>query len=51
MMPAATDEQMIVAEIARLMTLMSQYEDTEEYEKAAIIKNKINRLENIIRKL
>tara|TARA_R100000353_G_scaffold75407_1_gene57380 strand:- start:252 stop:497 length:246 start_codon:yes stop_codon:yes gene_type:complete len=50
-LPAATDEQMIVAEIARLMTLMSQYEDTEEYEKAAIIKNKISKLENIIRKL
>lgn len=50
-LPSATDEQMIVAEIARLMTLMSQYEDTEEYEKAAIIKNKISKLENIIRKL
>ena len=50
-LPAATDEQMIVAERARLMTLMSQYEDTEEYEKAAIIKNKISKLENIIRKL
>ena len=50
-LPDATDEQMVVAEIARLMTLMSQYEDTEEYEKAAIIKNKISKLENIIRKL
>ena len=48
-LPSATDEQMIVAEIARLMTLMSQYEDTEEYEKAAIIKNKIsnNRIQQI----
>ena len=45
-LPAATDEQMIVAEIARLMTLMSQYEDTEEYEKAAIIKNKIDKINN-----
>ena len=50
-LPAATDEQMIVAEMARLMTLMSQYEDTEEYEKAAIIKNKISKLQNIIKKL
>jgi len=50
-LPSASDEQMLVAEIARLMTLMSQYEDTEEYEKAAIIKNKISKLENIIRKL
>jgi len=50
-LPSASDEQMLVAEIARLMTLMSQYEDTEEYEKAAIIRNKISKLENIIRKL
>jgi len=50
-MPSATDEQMIVAEVARLMTLLSQYEESEEYEKAAIIQNKITKLEKILKKL
>ena len=50
-MPSATDEQMIIAEVARLMTLLSQYEESEEYEKAAIIQNKITKLEKIIKKL
>ena len=49
-LPAATDEQMIVAEIARLMTLMSQYEDTEEYEKAAILLSKLNHIKTKLRK-
>ena len=50
-MPSATDEQMIIAEVARLMTLLSQYEESEEYEKAAIIQNKITKLEKILKKL
>ena len=50
-MPSATDEQMIIAEVARLMTLLSQYEESEEYEKAAIIQNEITKLEKIIKKL
>jgi len=50
-MPSATDEQMIIAEVARLITLLSQYEESEEYEKAAIIQNKINKLEKILKKL
>ncbi len=50
-MPSATDEQMIIAEVARLMTLLSQYEESEEYEKAAIIQNKITKLQKIIKKL
>jgi len=49
-MPSATDEQMIIAEVARLMTLLSQYEESEEYEKAAIIQNKITKLEKILKK-
>ena len=47
-MPSATDEQMIIAEVARLMTLLSQYEESEEYEKAAVIQKKIK---NINKKL
>jgi protein-arginine kinase activator protein McsA len=50
-MPSATDEQMIIAEVARLMTLLSQYEESEEYEKAAIIQNKITKLEKTLKKL
>ena len=35
--PPATDEEVMVAELARLMTLMSTYEDKEEYEKACLL--------------
>ena len=44
-------EQILLGEIARLMTLLSSYEEKEEYEKAAIVKRKIEILENHIRKL
>ena len=37
-----SEEELLLAEIARLMTLLSSYEDKEQYEKAAIIKNKID---------
>ena len=49
--PPTTDEEVMVAELARLMTLMSTYEDNEEYEKAAIIKRKIERLQTKYGKL
>ncbi len=39
-------EELLLAEIGRLMTLLSSYEDKEQYEKAAIIKNKIDKLKN-----
>jgi hypothetical protein len=38
------EEELLLAEIGRLMTLLSSYEDKEQYEKAAIIKNKIDKL-------
>ena len=34
-------EEHLIAELARLTTLLTIYEDQEQYEKAAIIKNKI----------
>jgi len=37
-----SDEEFLVAELARLMTLLNLYEDKEQYRKAAIIKNKLN---------
>lgn len=47
----ATEEEQLLAEMARLMTLLDAYEDKEQYEKAAIIKNKIDRIEAKIRNL
>ena len=35
--------ELLIAELARLMTLIASYEESEQYEKAAIIKNKIDR--------
>ena len=46
-----TDEEVLLSEIARLMTLLSSYEDKEQYEKAAIIKNKIDKLQNKLNEL
>ena len=45
------DEAEMLAELARLMTLMSAYLEREEYEKCAIIKNKINKLEKKLNNL
>ena len=42
----ATEEEVLLAEMARLMTLLSAYEEKEQYEKAAIISNKIKHIEN-----
>ena len=41
-----TDEEFLVSELARLMTLLSIYEEKEQYNKAAIIKRKIEIIEN-----
>jgi len=43
--------ELLIAELARLMTLMVTYEEKEQYEKAAIIKNKIDRLQQQLEKL
>ena len=40
------EEQLLLAELARLMTLLSQYEEREQYEKAAIVQNKITKIQN-----
>jgi hypothetical protein len=41
-----TDEEFLVSELARLMTLLSIYEEKEQYNKAAIIKRKIEIIQN-----
>lgn len=47
----ASEEYVLLAEVARLMTLLSAYEEKEQYEKAAIIKRKIEHIENKLNKL
>jgi protein-arginine kinase activator protein McsA len=39
-------EEVLLAELARLTTLLSMYEEREQYEAAAIIHNKIKNLES-----
>ena len=41
-----TEEELLVGELARLMTLLNVYEEKDEYEKASIIKNKIDKINN-----
>ena len=43
--------ELLIAELARLMTLLTSYESSEQYEKAAITKNKIDKLQQQIEKL
>ena len=43
--------ELLIAELARLVTLLATYENSEQYEKAAIIKNKIDKLQKQIEKL
>jgi len=47
----ASDEEILLSEMARLMTLLSSYEEKEQYEKAAIINNKIKHIENKLKNL
>jgi len=46
-----SEEELILAELARLMTLLSSYEESEQYEKAAVINGKINHLKNKLKNL
>jgi predicted transcriptional regulator len=41
-----TEEELLVSELARLMTLMNVLEEKEEYEKAAVLKNKVEKIED-----
>jgi protein-arginine kinase activator protein McsA len=44
-------EEVLLAELARLTTLLSMYEEREQYEAAAIIHNKIKNLESKLNNL
>jgi protein-arginine kinase activator protein McsA len=49
--PNEDEEQVLLAELARLMTLLSSYLEKEEYQKCAVIQNKIKRIETKLNKL
>ena len=44
-------EEVLLAEIVRLTTLLSMYESREQYEAAAIIHNKIKHLESKLKNI
>jgi len=46
-----SDEEFLIAELARLMTLLNMYEEKEQYNKAAIIKRKLDIIQNRLDKL
>ena len=39
-----SEEEVLVAEMAKLMTMMNMYEEREEYERCAVIKKKIDKI-------
>jgi len=45
------EEEDLLAELAKCMTLLDKYLKTEKYEKCEIIKNKIKTIENKLRRL
>jgi len=45
-----TEEEDAISETAKLMTLMNMFQDKEEYEKCAIVKNRIESLQDILDK-
>ena len=48
---ADRDDDHCVGELARLMTLLNMYEEKEQYNKAAIIKRKLDIIQNRLDKL
>ena len=45
------EEEDLLAELAKCMTLLDKYLKTEQYEKCEIIKNKIKTIKNKLRRL
>ena len=48
---ADKEEDHMIGELARLMTLLNLYEDREEYEKCAAVKKHLDKVNNIVEKL
>ena len=49
--PEEDQEQLLLAELAKAMTLLDSYLQKEQYDKCAIIQNKIKRIENKLKNL
>jgi len=49
--PEEDQEQFLLAELAKAMTLLDAYLEKEQYDKCAIIQNKIRRIENKLKNL
>jgi len=49
--PEEDEEQLLLAELAKAMTLLDSYLKQEQYDKCAIIQNKIKKIENKLNKL
>ncbi len=49
--PEEDQEQLLLAELAKAMTLLDAYLQKEQYDKCAIIQNKIKRIENKLKNL
>ena len=45
------NEEILVSELARLNTILCMLEDTEQYEKCLIVKNRIRNIENKLKKM
>ena len=45
------DEEILVSELARLNTILCMLEDTEQYEKCIMVKNRIRNIENKLKNL
>ena len=45
-----TEEEDAIGESAKLMTLLNIFQDKEEYEKCAIVKNRLDEINNILNK-
>ena len=45
-----TEEEQLISELAKLMTLMNVYTDKEEYEKCAVLKKRITTIKRKLKK-
>ena len=44
-------EEILVSELARLNTILAMLEDTEQFEKCAMVKNRIRNVENTLKNM
>ena len=44
-------EEILISELARLNTILCMLEETEQFEKCAIVKNRIRNIENTLKNL